>query len=63
MELKKPRCLNEGDTIATVSISLGWAGDKGVLWKYQLGKKILEPKFPPNYTIQLAKITRLVICL
>lgn len=48
MKLKKPRRLNKGDTIATVSISHGWAGDKEVLWKYELGKKILEEAFKLN---------------
>lgn len=43
--LRKPEHLCIGDTIATVSISHGWAGDKEVLWKYELGKKRLEEIF------------------
>lgn len=45
MELKKPRHLSAGDTIATVSISHGWAGEQNILWKYELGKKRLETIF------------------
>ena len=45
MTLKKPRKLDPGDPIATVSISHGWAGDDAVLWKYELGKKILEERY------------------
>jgi muramoyltetrapeptide carboxypeptidase LdcA involved in peptidoglycan recycling len=45
MTLIKPNCLKMGDTIATVSVSHGWAGDDNVAWKYELGKKVLETKF------------------
>lgn len=40
--LIKPKKLNKGDKIATVSPSLGIAGDSDVLWRYNLGKKRLE---------------------
>lgn len=42
MDLIKPQKLNKGDTIATLSPSLGLAGDSDVLWRYELGKKCLE---------------------
>ncbi|MCL2108728.1 MAG: LD-carboxypeptidase [Oscillospiraceae bacterium] len=45
MKLKKPKPLYAGDTIATVSVSLGLAGDADILWKYELGKKRLEEMF------------------
>lgn len=45
MELKKPKRLSVGDTIATVSVSHGWAGEQNILWKYELGKKRLENIF------------------
>ena len=40
--LIKPQKLNKGDTIATISPSHGWAGDKDILWKYELGVKRLN---------------------
>jgi len=43
--LTKPQRLFAGDTIATVSVSHGWAGDENILWKYELGKKRLEEVF------------------
>jgi len=42
MDLIKPQKLNKGDIIATLSPSLGLAGDSDVLWRYKLGKKCLE---------------------
>ena len=45
MNLIKPKRLSAGDTIATVSTSHGWAGEKNMRWKYELGKKRLEDIF------------------
>ncbi|MDR1687985.1 MAG: LD-carboxypeptidase [Clostridiales bacterium] len=45
MKLIKPRRLTAGDTIATVSVSHGWAGEPNTVWKYNLGKKRLEEMF------------------
>lgn len=42
MELVKPMKLNKGDTIATISPCWGIAGEKNVVWKYQIGKQRLE---------------------
>ena len=39
MELIKPKRLSVGDTIATVSISWGIAGESNVAQKYELGRK------------------------
>ena len=44
-QLIKPNKLNIGDTVATISISGGRAGDKDLNWRYQLGKKRLEDTF------------------
>lgn len=44
-ELIKPRRLHPGDTVATISISGGRAGDEDMLWRYELGKKRLEDVF------------------
>lgn len=44
-QLIKPNKLQEGDTIATISISGGRAGDSDLLWRYKLGKKRLEDVF------------------
>jgi len=41
-ELQKPRRLEKGDTIATVSPCNGWAGDPAMRWKYELGVKRLK---------------------
>lgn len=38
MELIKPEKLKAEDTIATVSLSWGGAGDSDLLWRYELGK-------------------------
>lgn len=43
--LIKPKKLQKGDTIATVSLSWGGAGDQQLLWRYQQGKKRLEEQF------------------
>lgn len=40
--LTKPRKLQKGDTIATISPCIGWAGDPAVRWKYELGVKRLQ---------------------
>lgn len=42
MKLVKPMKLNKGDTIATISPCWGIAGEKNVVWKYQIGKQRLE---------------------
>ncbi len=43
--LIKPKRLRPGDTVATISISGGRAGDADLLWRYQLGKARLEDAF------------------
>ncbi|NLK06674.1 MAG: LD-carboxypeptidase [Spirochaetales bacterium] len=43
--LEKPRHLEPGDTVATVSLSWGGAGDAELLWRYEVGKKRLEDVF------------------
>jgi len=48
MELIKPKRLRAGGTIATVSVSHGWAGDENSRWKYELGKKRLEELYGLN---------------
>lgn len=45
LDLLKPKKLNEGDKITTVSPSWGGAGDKDLLWRYEQGKKRLEDTF------------------
>lgn len=45
INLIKPKKLSKGDTIATISISGGRAGDSDLLWRYQLGKRRLEEIF------------------
>lgn len=42
VELKVPKALKKGDTIALLSISGGRAGDKDMLYRYEIGKKRLE---------------------
>lgn len=42
MKLVKPKKLEFGDKVATVSLSWGGAGDKSLLWRYELGKKRLQ---------------------
>lgn len=41
-KLIKPQRLNKGDMVATVSLSNGWAGDKDIRWKYDLGVTCLQ---------------------
>lgn len=41
-ELIVPKVLKKGDTIALISISGGRAGDKDMLYRYEIGKKRLE---------------------
>ena len=48
MELIKPKRLLNGDTISTVSVSYGWAGDERHRWQYDLGKKRLEDLYNLN---------------
>ena len=43
--LEKPRHLERGDTVATVSLSWGGAGDAELLWRYEVGKERLEDVF------------------
>lgn len=43
--LIKPERLKAGDTVATVSLSSGCAGDKDLLWRYEKGKRRLEEQF------------------
>ncbi|RYX92391.1 LD-carboxypeptidase, partial [bacterium] len=43
--LIKPKKLEKGDLIATVSLSWGGAGDEQFRHRYQLGKKRLEEVF------------------
>ncbi len=45
MQWKKPRRLSPGDTVATVSLSWGGAGDRELRWRYALGKRRLEEQF------------------
>jgi muramoyltetrapeptide carboxypeptidase LdcA involved in peptidoglycan recycling len=45
MELMKPQKLRKGDTVATVSLSWGGAGDENLLWRYNLGKQRLQEQF------------------
>lgn len=45
MNLIKPPRLRPGDTVATVSLSWGGAGDKDILWRYNMGKKRLQEEF------------------
>jgi muramoyltetrapeptide carboxypeptidase LdcA involved in peptidoglycan recycling len=45
LNLRKPAHLHKGDTIATVSLSWGGAGDEDLLWRYNLGKQRLTDQF------------------
>jgi muramoyltetrapeptide carboxypeptidase LdcA involved in peptidoglycan recycling len=40
-----PPKLRPGDTVATVSLSWGGAGDEELIWRYRVGKKRLEEQF------------------
>jgi muramoyltetrapeptide carboxypeptidase LdcA involved in peptidoglycan recycling len=44
-QLLKPPKLKRGDTVATVSLSWGGAGDRDILWRYNVGKQRLEQQF------------------
>lgn len=41
-QLKVPKALKRGDTVALISISGGRAGDEDMLYRYEIGKKRLE---------------------
>jgi len=45
LNLIKPKRLVAGDTIATVSLSWGGAGDEDIRWRYFQGKERLEKVF------------------
>ena len=45
LKLKKPPALKAGDTVATVSLSWGGAGDEELRWRYEQGKQRLEEVF------------------
>jgi len=45
LELIKPKRLQQGDKVATVSPSWGGAGDDNLLWRYHQGKERLEKLF------------------
>jgi len=45
MKLIKPQKIHKGDTVATVSLSWGGAGDEHLLWRYNLGKERLQKQF------------------
>ncbi|MFT9495028.1 S66 family peptidase [Anaerosolibacter sp.] len=45
MNLIKPKKLNRGDKVATVSLSWGGAGDSDILWRYHVGKQRLQEVF------------------
>ena len=44
-QLIKPKKLNPGDTIATISLSGGRAGDPDMIERYLFGKRQLEEHF------------------
>lgn len=48
LKLIKPKTLKKGDTVAAVSPSWGGAGDEGLLWRYNLGKRRLQEQFGLN---------------
>lgn len=45
LKLQKPKHLQPGDKVATVSLSWGAAGDPGIRWRYELGKRRMEELF------------------
>jgi uncharacterized protein with von Willebrand factor type A (vWA) domain len=45
LNLIKPQKLVKGDTVATVSLSWGGAGDEEIRWRYEQGKSRLEQIF------------------
>ncbi len=48
LQLRKPPKLRAGDTVATVSLSWGGAGDPEILWRYETGKRRLKEEFNLN---------------
>ena len=42
IKLTKPKHLEKGDLVATVSPCNGWAGDSEIKWKYELGVSRLK---------------------
>ena len=48
LQLRKPSRLKAGDTVATVSLSWGGAGDPEILWRYETGKRRLKEQFGLN---------------
>ncbi len=48
LRLQKPPRLKPGDTVATVSLSWGGAGDPEILWRYETGKRRLKEQFGLN---------------
>ncbi|MEG2191971.1 MAG: LD-carboxypeptidase, partial [Oscillospiraceae bacterium] len=46
--LIKPKMLRENDTVCTLSLSWGGAGDEDILWRYEVGKKRLKEQFKLN---------------
>lgn len=45
MTLIKPTKLQPGDKVATISLSWGGAGEKDILWRYEVGKRRLQEEF------------------
>ena len=45
LKLQKPKHLQPGDKVATVSLSWGAAGDPNIRWRYELGKRRMEELF------------------
>lgn len=45
LTLQRPQKLSPGDTVATVSLSWGGAGDDSLLWRYHVGRERLEHEF------------------
>lgn len=45
MNLIKPKTLQPGDKVATISLGWGGAGDADILWRYEQGKKRLQEEF------------------
>lgn len=44
-QLQIPQGLKKGDTVATVSLSWGGAGEEKIRYRYEIGKKVLEQEF------------------
>lgn len=45
LNLRKPLRLRKGDRVAAVSLSRGLAGDEGLRWRYEAGKRRLREDF------------------